>query len=154
MAATATMAEHGRSLSPTSLSWSRCSATCVREARDSGQTVLLSSHILSEVEAVCDRVAMLRAGRIIETGRLDALRGLAALHVRVELDGAAARPVSHRGRRPTSSSTATRVECDVSGPDGAADAGARRRRHPPRDDRRAVARGAVHRRTTATRTGG
>ena len=42
---------------------------CVREARDRGQTVLLSSHILSEVEAVCDRVAMLRAGRIIETGR-------------------------------------------------------------------------------------
>ena len=35
---------------------------CVREARDRGQTVLLSSHILSEVEAVCDRVAMLRAG--------------------------------------------------------------------------------------------
>ena len=35
--------------------------TCVREARDRGQTVLLSSHILSEVEAVCDRVAMLRA---------------------------------------------------------------------------------------------
>src|SRR5204863_9886988 len=54
---------------------------CVREARDRGQTVLLSSHILSEVDAVCDRVAMLRGGRIIETGRLDVLRGLAALHV-------------------------------------------------------------------------
>ena len=50
--------------------------TCVREARDRGQTVLLSSHILSEVEALCDRVAMLRAGRIIEIGRLDDLRGL------------------------------------------------------------------------------
>ena len=71
---------------------------CVREARDRGQTVLLSSHILSEVEAVCDRVAMLRAGRIIETGRLDVLRGLAALRVRAELDGAAARPVARRGR--------------------------------------------------------
>jgi ABC-2 type transport system ATP-binding protein len=59
---------------------------CVREARDRGQTVLLSSHILSEVDAVCDRVAMLRAGRIIETGRIDALRGLAALRVRAELD--------------------------------------------------------------------
>ena len=35
---------------------------CVREAHDRGQTVLLSSHILSEVEAVCDRVAMLRGG--------------------------------------------------------------------------------------------
>ena len=64
---------------------------CVREARDRGQTVLLSSHILSEVEAVCDRVAMLRAGRIIETGHLDVLRGLAALRVHAELDRSAAR---------------------------------------------------------------
>jgi ABC-2 type transport system ATP-binding protein len=62
---------------------------CLRSARDRGQTVLLSSHILSEVEAVCDRVAMLRAGRIIETGHIDALRGLAALRVRAELDSAA-----------------------------------------------------------------
>ena len=61
---------------------------CVREARQRGQTVLLSSHILSQVEAVCDRVAMLHSGRIIETGRLDVLRGLAALRVRAHLDGA------------------------------------------------------------------
>ena len=61
--------------------------TCVREARDRGQTVFLSSHILSEVEALCDRVAMLRAGRIIETGHLDVLRGLAALRVHAEILG-------------------------------------------------------------------
>jgi ABC-2 type transport system ATP-binding protein len=60
---------------------------CVREAHDRGQTVLLSSHILSEVEAVCDRVAMLRAGRIIETGRLDVLRKLAATHVHALING-------------------------------------------------------------------
>ena len=60
---------------------------CVREARDRGQTVLLSSHILSEVEAVCDRVAMLRSGRIIETGRLDVLQGLAALRVEARFTG-------------------------------------------------------------------
>ncbi|MBK9179772.1 MAG: ABC transporter ATP-binding protein [Acidimicrobiales bacterium] len=58
---------------------------CVREARDRGQTVLLSSHVMSEVEAVCDRVAMLRAGRIIETGHLDVLRGLAAMRVRAQV---------------------------------------------------------------------
>ena len=60
---------------------------CVLEARGRGQTVLLSSHIMSEVEAVCDRVAMLRAGHIIEIGHLDVLRGLAALQVRARLAG-------------------------------------------------------------------
>jgi len=62
---------------------------CVREAHDRGQTVLLSSHILSEVEAVCDRVAMLQDGRIIETGHIDVLRGLAAVRVDAVLDGTA-----------------------------------------------------------------
>ena len=71
---------------------------CVREARDRGQTVLLSSHIMSEVDAVCDRVAMLRAGRIIETGRLDVLRGLAAVHVRAGVQGSDPRPLE-RSRR-------------------------------------------------------
>lgn len=56
---------------------------CVHEAHNRGQTVLLSSHVLSEVEAVCDRVAMLRAGRIIETGHLGVLRDMAALRVSV-----------------------------------------------------------------------
>ena len=59
----------------------------VRAAAANGQTVLLSSHILSEVEAVCDRVAMLREGRLIETGHLDVLRGLVALRVHATFDG-------------------------------------------------------------------
>src|SRR5437764_3173241 len=55
--------------------------SCVRDAHERGQTVLLSSHILSEVEAVCDRLAMLRAGRVIETGHLGILPELAGLRV-------------------------------------------------------------------------
>ncbi|MEV5407250.1 ABC transporter ATP-binding protein [Thermopolyspora sp. NPDC052614] len=55
----------------------------VREARDEGRTVFLSSHILSEVEAVCDRVAIIRDGRLVRTGRVDTLRDLA--HHQVEL---------------------------------------------------------------------
>ncbi len=55
--------------------------SCVREARERGQTVFLSSHILSEVEALCDRVAILRHGRLVELGTLDQLRHLAALTV-------------------------------------------------------------------------
>ena len=48
----------------------------VVEARDRGRTVFLSSHQLSEVEAVCDRVAILRAGRLVETADVAELRGL------------------------------------------------------------------------------
>ncbi|CAN5622286.1 ABC transporter ATP-binding protein [soil metagenome] len=54
---------------------------CVREAGEQGQTVFLSSHILSEVEALCDRVAILREGRLVEIGTLDSMRRLSALTV-------------------------------------------------------------------------
>ena len=88
---------------------------CVREAHDRGQTVLLSSHVLSEVEAVCDRVAMLRAGRIIETGHLDVLRGLAALRLQAELDGPVP-DLSGLGRREQRGGRRVdTVECDVAG---------------------------------------
>jgi ABC-2 type transport system ATP-binding protein len=85
---------------------------CVREAHERGQTVLLSSHILSEVEAVCDRVAMLRAGRIIETGHLDTLRGLAALRVHAILQ---APPPDLRNISGVSNVVVAgnSVECDV-----------------------------------------
>src|SRR6266536_2572063 len=46
----------------------------VAEAKARGQTVFLSSHILSEVEALCDRVGILREGRLIEQGALADLR--------------------------------------------------------------------------------
>jgi ABC-2 type transport system ATP-binding protein len=54
---------------------------CVAEAKRNGQTVFLSSHILEEVEALCDRVAVLRAGKLVEQGTLDELRHLSALTV-------------------------------------------------------------------------
>lgn len=54
---------------------------CVQEAKAAGQTIFLSSHILSEVEAVCDRVAILRSGRLVETGTLAEMRHLSAITV-------------------------------------------------------------------------
>jgi ABC-2 type transport system ATP-binding protein len=56
----------------------------VREVRGSGRTVLLSSHILSEVEALCDRVTIVRAGRAAESGSFDELRHLTRTSVVVE----------------------------------------------------------------------
>jgi ABC-2 type transport system ATP-binding protein len=56
---------------------------CVKEARQRGQTVFLSSHILSEVEALCDRVGILREGRLVDEGTLEGLRHLAAQTVEV-----------------------------------------------------------------------
>ena len=60
---------------------------CVLEARGRGQTVFLSSHILSEVEALCDRVGILRNGRLVEQGTLAQLRHLSAQTVDVTFDG-------------------------------------------------------------------
>jgi len=54
---------------------------CVREAKARGASVLLSSHILSEVEKLCDKVAIIRQGRVIEQGTLDELRHLTRLNV-------------------------------------------------------------------------
>ena len=60
---------------------------CVGEARERGQTIFLSSHILSEVEALCDRVAILRDGALVEMGTLAELRHLSALTVEATFDG-------------------------------------------------------------------
>jgi ABC-2 type transport system ATP-binding protein len=57
---------------------------CVADERERGRTVLLSSHILSEVEALCDRVTIIRAGRTIETGTLSELRHLTRITIEAE----------------------------------------------------------------------
>lgn len=59
---------------------------CIGEARDRGQTVFLSSHIMSEVEALCDRVAILRSGELVEIGTLAEMRHLTALSIDAEFD--------------------------------------------------------------------
>ena len=58
----------------------------VAEVRDAGRTVLLSSHVLAEVEALCDRLSIVRAGRTVETGTLDEMRHLTRTSVTADLD--------------------------------------------------------------------
>lgn len=53
----------------------------VLEAKGNGQAVFLSSHVLSEAEALCDRIAILRAGRLVEIGTLAQMRHLSAVTV-------------------------------------------------------------------------
>jgi ABC-2 type transport system ATP-binding protein len=59
----------------------------VHEAKERGQTIFLSSHILSEVEALCDRVGILRGGRLVDEGTLAELRHLGAQTLEVTFDG-------------------------------------------------------------------
>ncbi|MFD6066094.1 ABC transporter ATP-binding protein [Amycolatopsis lurida] len=72
---------------------------CIREERDRGRTVLLSSHILSEAEALSDRVSIIRGGRVVDTGSLDELRHLTRTSLTARLtgppDGLAALPGVH-----------------------------------------------------------
>src|SRR5919112_449739 len=80
---------------------------CIDEFRNDGRTVLLSSHILAEVERLCDRVSIIRAGRVVESGTLAELRHLTRTSIDAELagepDGLSALPGVHdlsiEGRR-------------------------------------------------------
>jgi ABC-2 type transport system ATP-binding protein len=58
---------------------------CIEDERRRGRTVLLSSHILAEVEALCDRVTIIRAGRAVESGTLAELRHLTRTSLTAEL---------------------------------------------------------------------
>jgi ABC-2 type transport system ATP-binding protein len=60
---------------------------CVGEARDRGTTVLLSSHILAETEALCGRVTIIRAGKTVESGSLDSMRHLSRTSIKAEMLG-------------------------------------------------------------------
>ncbi|TCC17377.1 ABC transporter ATP-binding protein [Kribbella speibonae] len=58
---------------------------CIEEERQRDRTVLLSSHILSEVEALCDRISIIRRGKVVETGTLADLRHLTRTSIQAEL---------------------------------------------------------------------
>ena len=59
---------------------------CIREVKAEGRTVLLSSHILAEVEALCDRLSIIRLGRVVEKGTLDELRHLTRTSITAQLE--------------------------------------------------------------------
>jgi ABC-type multidrug transport system ATPase subunit len=59
----------------------------IREAKAEGRTIFLSSHILSEVEKTCDRVAIIREGQLVKVDRVEALRDLAHHHVELRFAG-------------------------------------------------------------------
>jgi ABC-2 type transport system ATP-binding protein len=58
---------------------------CVTEARDRGATVLLSSHILAETEALCGKITIIRAGKTVESGSLESMRHLSRTSIKAEM---------------------------------------------------------------------
>jgi polyether ionophore transport system ATP-binding protein len=85
---------------------------CVSEERAKGRTVLLSSHILAEVEALCDRVSIIRNGRTADSGTLTELRHLTRTSIQADLagppTGIADLPGVHDARI-----TGTHLRCEV-----------------------------------------
>jgi len=86
----------------------------VLEAKGRGQTVFLSSHILSEVEALCDRVGILREGRLVDEGALSDLRHLVAQTVEVTFEGPAPRLPALPGVH-IAAAGANALRCEVTG---------------------------------------
>lgn len=87
----------------------------VREAQRNGQTIFLSSHILEEVEALCDRVAVLREGKLVELGTLAEMRHLSAVTVEATFAG---KPPSVKGVKGISNVQVhhNHLQCQMSGP--------------------------------------
>ena len=86
----------------------------VHEAKERGQTIFLSSHILTEVEALCDRVGILRHGRLIDEGTLTELRHLGTQTIEVTFSGPAPHLPTLPGIGVTSAGT-NALRCEVSG---------------------------------------
>jgi ABC-2 type transport system ATP-binding protein len=86
----------------------------VQEAKERGQTIFLSSHILSEVEALCDRVGILRRGQLVDEGPLAQLRHLGAQTIEVTFAGPAPSLPMIDGVAVTPAG-ANALRCEVSG---------------------------------------
>ena len=91
----------------------------VREAREEGRTIFLSSHIIDEVDRTCDRVAIIREGRLVQVDRIEAIRRLSFHHVELMFPGPVA-PALFEGLPGVSDVAAEgdRVTMRVSGPIG------------------------------------
>ena len=90
----------------------------LNEARDDGATVFLSSHVLSEVERVCDRVGILRSGKLVKVAELDELRRIHVHNVVVEFAAGVDVPESSIRNAPGVEAveiTGQRVKCVVRG---------------------------------------
>ncbi len=98
---------------------------CIKEAKERGQTVFLSSHILSEVEALCDRVGILRRGELVDEGTLAQLRHLGEHTVEATFSGAPPRsrrrspPPSRRRSSRTSTTMKRNCACGATSPESA-----------------------------------
>ena len=92
----------------------------VREARAEGRSVFLSSHIIDEVDRTCDRVAIIREGRVVQVDRIEAIRQLAFHHVELTFDAPVA-PALFEGLPGVSEVEAEgdMVKMRVNGPIGA-----------------------------------
>jgi len=90
---------------------------CIEEERQGGRTVLLSSHILSEVEALCDRVTIIRSGQTVESGALADLRHLTRTSISADLaaapSGLAQLPGVHDLDVQDLNHLGARVRCEV-----------------------------------------
>jgi ABC-2 type transport system ATP-binding protein len=88
---------------------------CIREAKSAGQAVFLSSHILDEVEVLCDRVAILRAGKLIEIGTLKEMRHLSSLKVEIIFDGPAPALANTPNVQNIQQTNDHHIQCEVNG---------------------------------------
>jgi ABC-2 type transport system ATP-binding protein len=86
--------------------------------KDHATTIFLSSHVLTEVEATCDRIGLIRGGRMVATGTIEDLKRSAARRVTIELREPATRPLPPLPGVTIVSSASLQLVLDVEGPLG------------------------------------